>query len=182
MSLVRLSGPPQLCVSLAELKEQVRLPAEDNSQDAMLVAHLRAAQDSIDGARGWLGVALTTQQWRLTLDRFPCDVLEIPLPPCRSVDSVAFIAPDGGTETIVDYQVHSIGGTRPARLAPAYGARWPATRCQGDAVSVTFTAGWPSFSDVPESIRAAVLLMAAALYDNCESAAAEHLLLPHRTW
>jgi uncharacterized phiE125 gp8 family phage protein len=184
MSLVRLSGPPQLCVSLQELKEQLRLDAGDTSQDAMLAGHLRTAQDSIDGARGWLGVALTSQQWLLTLDFFPWHgIIEIPLPPLQTVDSLTYIDTDGVTQSIEDFLVYGAGGSRPARLAPAHGARWPAARCQGDAVSVVFTCGHDSFSDVPESVRQAVLLTAAGLYDGCShDDAIQSLLTPHRVW
>jgi uncharacterized phiE125 gp8 family phage protein len=182
MSLARLSGPPDVVVSLAEAKAHLRLDHGDD--DALVAGHIRAAQDSIDGASGWLGRALTLQQWRLTLDHFPwTGVVAIPMPPCQSVDSLTYIDTDGAEQSIVDYVVHGIGGATPARLAPAYGARWPATRCQGDVVSVTFTCGWPSFSDVPESVRAAVLLMTQGLYDGCTNDdAVMALLMPHRVW
>jgi uncharacterized phiE125 gp8 family phage protein len=184
MSLIRISGPSELVVSLAELKDQCRIASEDIDQDAMLVGHLRAAQDAIEGNAGWLGRALTTQQWRMTLDAFPaCETIQIPLPPCQSVDSVSYVDSDGNEQVINDFVVYGIGGSWPARLIHAYGARWPSTRCQGDAVSIEFTAGFGSFTDVPESIRAAVLLMAAGLYDNCSNDdAVNSLLLPHRIW
>ena len=184
MSLIRISGPPDLVVSLAEAKAQLRLDDEDTSQDAMIMGHLRAAQDSIDGASSWLGRCLTTQQWRLTLDAFPaCEVIEIPLPPCQSVDALTYVDDDGATQTINDYVVYGIGGAWPARLIHAYGARWPATRRQGDAVSVTFTCGYGGWNDVPEDVRAAVMLMAAGLYDGCShNDAVNALLMPHRIW
>jgi uncharacterized phiE125 gp8 family phage protein len=184
MSLIRLSGPPELVVSLQELKAQLRLDAGDTSQDAMLMGHLRVAQDSIDGARGSLGIAVTDQQWLMTLDYFPWHgLIEVPLPPLASIDSLTYIDTDGAAQEIEDYQVHGIGGSRPARLAPGYGGRWPAARCQGDAVSVVFTAGHDSFNDVPETIRQAVLLTAAGLYDGCShNDAITSLLTPHRIW
>jgi uncharacterized phiE125 gp8 family phage protein len=178
MSLTRLSGPPELVVSLSELKAQVRLPVEDTDQDAMLMGHLRAAQDSIDGASGWLGRALTTSQWRLTLDAWPaCETILIPLPPCRSVDALSYVDTDGATQSINDFVTYGIGGLHPARLTHAYGGSWR------DAIQVDFTAGYGGFNDVPETIRAAVLLMAAGLYDGCSNNdAAIALLMPHRIW
>jgi uncharacterized phiE125 gp8 family phage protein len=184
MSLVRLSGPPDVVVSLAEAKAHLRLEDSDADQDALIAAHIRAAQDQIDGASGWLGRALTSQQWRLSLDRFPsCEVITIPLPPCQSVDALTYVDTDGNEQAIGDFVVYGIGGATPARLAPAYGTRWPSTRCQGDSISVTFTCGWPSFSDVPESVRAAVLLLTEALFDGCShDDAVTALLTPHRIW
>jgi uncharacterized phiE125 gp8 family phage protein len=184
MSLVSLSGPPELVVSLAEAKAHLRVADDDSDEDAVIAGCIRQAMDTIDGASGWLGRCLTTQNWRLTLDAWPaCDVIAIPLPPCQSVDSLTYIDPDGLEQAINDYVTYGIGGATPARLAHAYGSRWPATRCQGDAIQIDFTCGWPSFSDVPESVRAAVLLMTGALYDQCsENGAVTALLMPHRIW
>jgi len=184
MTLTRLSGPPDLVVDLAMAKAQLRLEDDDGGQDAMIVGHIRAAQDSIDGASGWLGRCLTSQQWRLTLDAWPaCEVIELPLPPCQSVDALTYIDPDGAEQTITDYVLYGAGGTWPARLAHAYGSRWPATREQGDAIQIEFTCGYGTWNDVPESVRAAVLLLTAQLYDGCGAAdAVNSLLLPHRSW
>jgi uncharacterized phiE125 gp8 family phage protein len=184
MSLVRISGPPELCVSLAEIKAQCRVADEDSDQDALLVGLARSAQDSIEGNAGWLGRSLTISQWRLTLDAFPpSEVIVLPLPPCQSVDSLTYIDPDGAEQVITDYVVYGIGGATPPRLAHAYGQRWPSTRRQGDAVSVTFTCGYGDHNDVPESVRAAILLQVHALYDGCSNDdAINALLMPHRTW
>jgi uncharacterized phiE125 gp8 family phage protein len=194
MSLVRLSGPPALCVSLAELRTHLRVDGltPDEAQDALIAGFARAAQDSIDGASGWLGRALTTQQWRLTLDAFPVtEVITLPLPPCRSVDAVTYVDTNGATQSIVGYQVYGIGGATPARLAPAYNTRWPATRCQGDAVRIDFTCGYGTHSDVPEPVRAAIMLMVGTSYgfrelpvptDFMWTPAATNLLMPYRVW
>jgi uncharacterized phiE125 gp8 family phage protein len=184
MSLVRLSGPPEVVVSLAELKAHLRLEDGDADQDALIAGYARAAQDSIDGAAGWLGRAICTQQWRMTRDCFPWHgVIQIPLPPCQSVDALTYIDTDGNDQSILDYVTFGIGGATPARLSPAYGTHWPSTKGQGDAVAVTFTCGYGSWSDTPESVRAAVLLMTQGLYDGCTNEeAVMALLMPHRVW
>jgi uncharacterized phiE125 gp8 family phage protein len=182
MSLVRLSGPPDVVVSMAEAKAHLRVDHGDD--DAMIAGAIRAAQDTVDGASGWLGRALTTQTWRLTLDNFPwAGVISVPMPPLQSIDALSYIDVDGAEQAILDYQVFGIGGATPARVSPAYGTRWPATRCQGAAVSVVFTCGYGSWSDTPESVRAAVLLMTQGFYDGCTNDdAVMALLMPHRVW
>ena len=81
-------------------------------------------------------------------------MIEIPLPPCQSVDALTYVDDDGATQTsTTTWSMAS--AARPARLIHAYGARWPATRRQGDAVSVTFTCGYGGWNDVPEFLVAA---------------------------
>jgi len=59
--------------------------------------------------------------------------------------------------------------TEPARLVPAYGKTWPATRNEINAVEVTFTCGYGAASAVPEAIKAWVKLRIGAMYENRES-------------
>ena len=103
------------------------------------------------------------------------------MPERRQRDATS--TPTATSRASSDYVVYGIGGATPARLAHAYGASWPSIRRQGDAVSVEFTAGYGGFNDVPEDVRAAVLLLAAGLYDGCSNNdAAMALLMPYRGW
>src|SRR5690606_26519144 len=106
---------------------------------------------------------ITTQTLELVLDAFPRTVINVPLPPLQTVDSIAYIDPDGQTQTLdpQTYDVDAVGG----RVAPAYGEAFPATRAVQNAVTVRFTAGYTS---VPEPIRAAMLLIIGDLYANRE--------------
>jgi uncharacterized phiE125 gp8 family phage protein len=195
MTLHLVAAPAALPLSLAELKAHLRVT--DDAEDALIVGYLRAAVGAIDGAAGWLGRALITQTWRMDLDAWPaCETIQIPLPPCRTVDLVTYVDEDGSTQSIVDYQVYGLGGSWPARVAHAYGSRWPGTRRQGDAISVTFTAGYgDSWNDVPEPVRAAILMMVTDLFEHRgsfisgsgfdklqPSDTVQALLMPFRTW
>lgn len=93
----------------------------------------------------------------------------LPQPPLISVDSVKYIDVDGNLQTLAstDYKVDTV--TEPARLVPAYGKNWPATRNEINAVEVTFTCGYGAAAAVPEAIKAWIKLRLGAMYENRES-------------
>jgi uncharacterized phiE125 gp8 family phage protein len=179
--LTLITPPAALPVSLAELKAAGRLD-DSEDDDAVLMGHLRAAVASIDGSTGWLGRALITQAWTLWLDAFP-RTIAVPLPPLQQVTEIRYVDSAGATQTLDSsaYVVAGVGGS--GRIVPAVGKSWPATRCQPDAVQVDFTAGFgESWNDVPEDLRAAVVLLTVAAYDGCTSDAAAAILMRHRAW
>lgn len=119
--------------------------------------------------------SLIPQQKALVLDRFPCWAIELPQPPCVSVESITYLDEDGAEQTLsgspAEYDVSLPSGPTAgrARITPLYGMSWPAARCQPDAVTVTFTAGYPlagsrEVADIPEDITHGRLLMIAELY------------------
>jgi uncharacterized phiE125 gp8 family phage protein len=112
------------------------------------------------------------------------------------VPDPALIWIDGaGIEQILDpakYQVAGAGASRPARIAPAYGERWPSTRAQPEAVRIVFVCGFgPDWNYVPEPIRDTLKIMVATSYGFRESImptnqmwtpAVANLLAPYRVW
>lgn len=172
MSLTLVSAAPAYPVTLAEAKAQLRLDTTDD--DTLVDALIAAATAHIDGRDGWLGRALVTQTWDLKLDAFP-GIIEVPLPPLQSVDSITYVDAAGATQTLATskYQVDLGGGWR-GRIKPAYGEVWPATYDVWNAVTVRFTAGYAPgvgsptdyAENVPRAIKQAVLLMVAHWYEN----------------
>lgn len=166
MALQRIAAPTALVVSLAEAKAQCRVDVADD--DALITAMVYAATDE---AEGLLRRALLPQQWRLSLDCFVIQTIELHRPPVTAVDSVKYVDSNGVQQTLVagtDYQV-SLGHPLYARLAPAYGKTWPSARAQLDAVQVDFTCGWATADAVPPAIKHWVLMRVAAYYDNREA-------------
>lgn len=140
---------------------------------ATIDAYIAAAVAHIDGD-SWLGRALITQDWDYVLDGFPCDsrgCIAIPLPPLQEILSVSYVGGRGDTQTwpADQYQAIGIGGLSPARLRPAFGARWPAGPYHG-GVTIRFRAGFGDDpSDVPAALGHALKLLAAGWYRNRES-------------
>ena len=111
---------------------------------------------------------LLTATWKLYLDAFPAEILLEKLP-VASVTSITYTDLDGDTETLAatEYQTDYAAPDRPGRIKPAYGKTWPNTRSSTyKAVTVTFTAGYGTEADVPETIKQALLLLVQHWYDN----------------
>lgn len=154
--------------NIADTALGVGIPLVNTTSDPQLRAFLAAARDHVEQ---YTGRRLITQVWREDFDRFPADrPLELSLAPVASVDQIQYVAPDGTLTTLdlAEVLVETTGLL--ARLAPAYGLRWPATRETWGAVRVTYTVGYgASPADVPPSIRAAMKLMLGHLYANREA-------------
>jgi uncharacterized phiE125 gp8 family phage protein len=171
--ILRLITPPEvLPVSLAEMKAEARLDGSDDTDDARLMGCLRAATDRLDGAEGLLGKALITQEWQLLLPSFPCHGgrIDLPLPPLQAVISVTYVDPAGDEQTLATdrYQVVGTSHAYPGWIAHAHAMTWPATRCQDEAVTITFSCGYgPSWNDVPEGFKQGLTAMAVAMFDGC---------------
>lgn len=176
MTLVRLTPPAVLPVTLAEAKLHFRVDFEED--DAAIEFYLRAATEHLDGRDGLLGRCLITQVWRLTLDRFTPSIV-LPLPPCQSVEEVAYVDDIGNARTFTALHVEGLGGVDGARLSPV--SPWP----DGGPVTITFTAGYgDSPEDVPAPIRQAILTRACQLYDTRDAIIdmSDDFTRDHRAW
>ena len=185
MGLLLLEAPATPLVSLEDA--QVHLRAE-NLEEAALVTSLIAAATA--QAEAFCRRRFVTQRWRLTLDAFPGGAILLPYPPLQSIEAVQYLDGEGVLQTVPaeDYQVRT--AEVPGEVVSAYGESWPTALATEDAVRVEFTCGYGDPEEVPEAIRAAVLLIVGTLYANRETVApvamqpiphsAEWLLGPYR--
>ncbi len=169
MSLKRTVAPADLPLTLDEVKDHIRWePTADD--DAPIMLYLRAAVDQFDGATGMLNRAIVTQTWQLDFGSFPVSgkAIKIPLPPLQSVTSVQYIDTDGTTQTLAtsEYKVLNLNSpTRAGWIEEAFSKTWPSTRDEGEAVTVTFVAGYGLRNAVPEHIRHLLLFTIQDAYD-----------------
>lgn len=161
----RTVAPTAKPITLLDLGAWLRIDLPD--EDTLLDQLVQSAVDYIEGPNG-IGIALMPQTWELHLDGFP-PCIEIPLTPVQSISSITYTDPDGNSQTLVDYQADIY--SQPARIVPAYGGCWPATRSVMNAVTVTFTAG---FNTVPGDLKRALALLAGHWFEN-RTASAEQL-------
>jgi uncharacterized phiE125 gp8 family phage protein len=114
-----------------------------------------------------LGLALITQSWTYTLDRWP-DWPEVPLPlrPVQAINSVHVLAADGSAETMAAAAYILDGHGVPPRLTRT-GATWPQPGRASGGIEIAFTAGFGAqASDVPAPIRQGLLLLVAHWYEH----------------
>lgn len=168
--LVLVSGPAIEPVSLAEAKLHLRVDDDQTAEDALILGLIRAAREQTEAQTRR---ALVTQTWDARYTAFPDDNgrLELPRAPLQSVASVAYLDSTGATTTLDpgDYMVDT--ASEPGAVVLAYGGAWPTPTLYPLApVRVRFTAGYgEGAGDVPESIRAAMLLLVGHLYEHREA-------------
>ena len=157
MGLSVVTPPTQEPVDIDALKLHLKI---DTNVDEGVIATLGlAAREYLEAATRRTFIYTTLDY---TLDAFPCGPIVLPMPPVSSVTSVSYVDTNGDT------QVWAAGATgyrtslpqgphaEPGQIFPAYGIQYPVTRCQKDAVTVRFVAGYgPSRSSVPAMLIAA---------------------------
>ncbi|MGM4911442.1 head-tail connector protein [Rhizobium sp. 768_B6_N1_8] len=158
--LVRTVEPTEPVVSLAEAKRHLRVLHDDDDTDIELF--VAAASAAIEGPNG-IGIALSPQTWRLSLDHFPCEIV-VPLGPVTEVTSVAYQDANGDTATVSGLRFDL--DESPLRIWPARDTAWPETYCEPGAVKITFACG---YEKLPADLRAAILLLVGHFYEHREA-------------
>jgi len=179
-------GPAVEPITLTELKTHMRISDDtDNQYLAQLI------QDTVQELEDYSGLALITQSWQLTLDRWPLhneqwwdgereahiDViyagskhrsLELPRYPLRTVDAVT-VYDESDNATVVtiadvfDIDTSHLRGT----LTLKRGAVWPTALRASAAIEIDYTAGYGGTTvTVPAPLRRAVRQMAAFMYEH----------------
>lgn len=186
MALKLITPPASEPVSLVEAKAHLRVVGADD--DALITSLISAARQS---AESMTGRALMPQTWELALDEFG-DEIRLPMPPLVSVTSVQYTDADGATQTLAISGYHVDDYSAPARLLPAYGTSWPATRAQANAIRIQYQAGYANSAAVPHEVKQWMLLRIGMLYENREETNVgnivtefkhvDRLLDPYRIW
>lgn len=164
-SVLRLVTPAtDRAVSLNEARRHMRV--EDIDSDDLIAMYIEAAEQSL----AYVGRALKPASYALDIYGFARHSIELPMPPLRSVTAVNAPGTDG-VLAAVDPSNYVVTTTSEGRgridMATAYA--WPTSAYSPGWVSASleFTAG---YDVVPSGLRAAILLIAGALYENRSAA------------
>lgn len=165
MNLVETTGPVNEPVSLNEALDHLRI---DHSADNGLVgAQIEAA---VEWAETFTRRPFVERTYDLFFDNWPRFPLDLPRPPLQSVTGVYYTDEDG-TETEYassNYLVDTSG--TPGRIVLKSTATLPTvTLLEANAIRIRFVAGYGAASDVPSSVKAAILLLVGDLYENREN-------------
>lgn len=158
--LVRTVAPASPVVSLAEAKRHLRVLHDDDDADIEMM--VGAATAAIEGPNG-IGIALSPQTWRLSLDHFPCEII-VPLGPVSAVTSVEYRDAAGVMQPVAGLRYDL--DESPLRVWPARDTAWPSANCEPGAVKVTFVCG---YADLPQDLRWAILLLVGHFYEHREA-------------
>jgi uncharacterized phiE125 gp8 family phage protein len=153
-------------ITTTEVKSQSRIDGTD--EDTLLARLITVARVDVEKITGR---TLITQTWDAYYDSFPSGgaPIYLPNPPLQSISSITYVDNAGSTQTwsASNYAVDinsDIG-----RVYPAFDQSYPTVRNQRNAVTVRFVSGYgSSTTNVPETIRHAILLIVAELFERRE--------------
>jgi uncharacterized phiE125 gp8 family phage protein len=163
----RTVAPASLPVDVSFFCEAVLRTIGTGNEYTVVESYLTAATEA---AEHETQRALVTQTWEMVLSGFPASgrvVLE--RPPMIEIASVSYYDSDGETQELAvspaDFDTVPSGAYSKAEIRPLDGETFPSTATRGDAVTITYTAGYSSTTDPTLAlINAGIYLMAGELY------------------
>ena len=161
-----LTAPIVEPVTVDEVKEQLRLELDEDTQDTMIESYIAAARE---GVEKYLGRALNTQTIQIFFDCF-FNLLELPYPPIQSLTHVKYFDSDGVQQTLSTDVYQSDIISIPGRIILKSSQSWPTLETQKlNAVEVQFDTGYGDLAtDIPQPIRQLVAAIAVDLYEHPE--------------
>jgi len=183
-----------------EVKQQLRLEsAEVAAQAAVLNGYISAARLACEHETGR---QLITATWELVMDSWYEEGIyrregglerqRLPKPPVASITSVKYRDTAGVEQTwdpanyIPFLPLGETAGR--AEIALAFGVYWPTLQVRSQAVKIRFVAGYgATYSSVPGSLRAGMLLRVAEMYERREEVTvgtiqSSNELTAHKLW
>lgn len=168
MALMLVTPPESTPVSLEEA--QIHLRVVDDDENSLIETFIEAATAH---AERFLGRSLIDQIWELTLDEFPENEIKLPKPPLIEVVSIKY-DDAAGDEQMLSTDSYTVDtSSEPGWVVPA--DSWPSTFDGINTVRIQFRAGYidqtmsPAVANVPQDIRAAILLMIGTFYNSRET-------------
>ncbi len=148
-------------VSRDEAKNHCRIDWSD--EDDQVDAWISAAREYFEAS---LDRQLAEAQWALKLEGFWPYALELPYPPLVSVDEITYIDINAAEQTLSPSIYQVVTSVTPGQVVLAYAKFWPVTRVQPESVTVTYTAGPSSASEL---VRHGIKLLVGHWYANREA-------------
>ncbi len=149
--LVRVVAPAAEPLTLAETKEYLRIPHEDDDTriaDSIITARTLAEQ--------WLRRSLVTQSWKLTYEDAVQGTIRLPMGPVQSITSVVTTTLDNVATTVpATAYTLSVSGDGMVVESIISGAR----------IAITYAAGYGNSSQLPKPIKLGMLQHIAAMFD-----------------
>ena len=165
-ALSRVTSPAASPITLAEAKAQMRVEHDDD--DAIIQRLIDAAVAFVD-VQNVLGKAMITQTWAQWMGPTQSTV-RLMLGPVQSVTAIKYYDIDGAlqTATLTDFNI--FGTPTKTTVSPKNGFSWPVAQQREDAIKIEYVIGYgDAASDVPQTIRQALMMLVAQWYENREN-------------
>ena len=148
---------------------KTRLDIGSTAHDDEITAKIIAARQQLEAC---CNIALITQTRVMKFDCFPA-IIRPDRPPLIAVTSLAYTDTSGDSQTLDVSKYSTDNHMRPGRIVPSYGNTWPSTYSDLNAVTLTYTCGFgENASDVPATLREAILFMVGAMFEGCDESKA----------
>lgn len=163
MALIKVTDATEEPIGLAEAKKHLEETLDDAENDEFIEWLIGVARQAAEDRTGRTLLATT---WKLSRDCFP-RVITLERGPVQSVEWVKYYDDEGDLQTLATDQYEVDTASTPARIVPAYGVTWPATRWgKPGAVQVQYVAGYADVSAIPKPILHWIKLALTDLYQN----------------
>lgn len=159
-----VTGPTEFAITDTQMEAHARAAGQPVEQYQPYVRAAEAFVEQITGRK------LVTQTWQCFLDDWPqSDRIALPFGKLQSVTHVKYTDTTGTQATLASSSWEISTARDPGVLALSYNQSWPSTTLRVlDPIEIQFTCGWTTAADVPYDIQAAILLIAAHLYEHRE--------------
>lgn len=173
-----------LPVTLAEVKNAIKLDTSVTSDDAFLFGLIRMATDS---CQDYTGLSLASQTWNLVLDCFPVmaeewwdgvrqgayvresrSYIEIDKSPVISVTHVKTYSDADAATTFAASKYYVDTVSKPARVVLRNAETWPSDVLRSaNGIEIQFVAGYgTSQNAIPQGLRQGILSHIATAYEH----------------
>ncbi|WP_306250997.1 phage head-tail connector protein [Parvularcula sp. IMCC14364] len=161
MSLEILTATTTEPVTLSQIRAQLRLDPADTDEDALLTRLATTARQQIERLAG-LSILTQTFRWiypgsvspGITTVGGSARTLSLPRGPVTAVTQISTLTGSSGWQPLPATDYTLLPGL-PGSIV------WQTAIPESDRIQITFTAGWPSFEEVPAPLLHAMLLLIA---------------------
>jgi len=161
-------------LSIHDAKRHLR--EDGDEEDILLQSMIQAARRSVEDATNR---AIIQQTRVLRMSEFPTndlDYIELPGGNVSAVSSVSYQDNEDAAQSFTGFETDLNTRSGAARIHCDFNQQWPsAVREQGLPVSITYTAGYASATDVPPNLMQAMHMAAAAMFENREVYGADQM-------